>query len=122
MERFFLAAGSIAALIAVGAGAFGRTGCGSGWDLGCWRSSRRVRATRMYHSLALLAVAWACTRLRGGLPPAAGWLFIVGIVIFSGSLYALALTGQRWLGAVAPVGGAAFLAGWTLLAIAAVRG
>lgn len=69
----------------------------------------------MYHALGLLAVAWAATRWPGGAVTAAGWLFLVGIVLFSGSLYLLSLTGQRWLGAITPLGGAAFLVGWFLL-------
>jgi uncharacterized membrane protein YgdD (TMEM256/DUF423 family) len=73
----------------------------------------------MYHALGLLAVAWAATRWPGGAIAVAGWCFVAGIVIFSGSLYLLALTGQRWLGAITPLGGAAFIAGWLSLAWAA---
>ena len=73
----------------------------------------------LYHALALLAVAWAATRWPGGLVTVSGWLFVVGIVIFSGSLYLLALTGTRWLGAVTPVGGLCLISGWITLAIAA---
>jgi uncharacterized membrane protein YgdD (TMEM256/DUF423 family) len=69
----------------------------------------------MYHALGLLAVAWAATRWPGSAVTAAGWLFLVGIVLFSGSLYLLSFTGQRWLGAITPLGGAAFLVGWFLL-------
>jgi uncharacterized membrane protein YgdD (TMEM256/DUF423 family) len=76
----------------------------------------------MYHALALLAVAWAVTRWPGSnLPAAAGWLFVAGTVLFSFSLYLLALTGQRWLGAITPLGGVAFVAGWVCLALAAWR-
>ena len=75
----------------------------------------------MYHALGLFAVAWAASRWPSGATTAAGWLLIVGIVIFSGSLYALVLTGQRWLGAVTPVGGLALIAGWAALAWAALR-
>src|ERR671923_224847 len=69
---------------------------------------------QMYHALALLAVGLAVPRW----PSLAlgGWLFVAGTVVFSGSLYALAVTGQRWLGAVTPLGGAAFIAGWLALA------
>ncbi|MEK7341644.1 MAG: DUF423 domain-containing protein, partial [Candidatus Binatota bacterium] len=70
----------------------------------------------MYHALALLAVAWASSRWPGGSVTAAGWLFLAGTIIFSGSLYLLSLTGLRWLGAITPVGGLAFLLGWLLLA------
>ena len=77
---------------------------------------------QMYHALALLAVAWMVTRWPGPWPVRAGWLFAAGTVLFSGSLYALALTGVRWLGAITPLGGAAFLAGWLCLAWGASRG
>ena len=75
---------------------------------------------QFYHALALLAVAWAIDRSGGGaLPRAAGLLFVIGTVIFSGSLYALALSGLRWLGAITPFGGTAFLVGWGAFAWAA---
>ena len=70
----------------------------------------------MYHALGLLAVGWASTRWPGAATTAAGWLFISGTIIFSGSLYLLALGGPRWLGAITPIGGLAFLVGWVLLA------
>lgn len=74
---------------------------------------------QMYHALALLACAWALDRAAGGgaaWASAAAWLFLAGIVLFSGSLYVLTLTGTRWWGAVTPLGGLAFLAGWACLA------
>jgi uncharacterized membrane protein YgdD (TMEM256/DUF423 family) len=76
---------------------------------------------QMYHALALLACAWAVTKWPGTLVIASGWLFLVGTVIFSGTLYALALTGVRWLGALTPFGGVAFLAGWLCFASAALK-
>lgn len=76
---------------------------------------------QMYHALALLAVAWASTRWPGTLVNASGWLFVAGTVVFSGSLYVLSLTGVRWLGAITPIGGVAFLAGWLCLAWAAFK-
>jgi uncharacterized membrane protein YgdD (TMEM256/DUF423 family) len=71
---------------------------------------------QMYHVFALLAAAWAWARWPSRKFAIAGGLFIAGIVIFSGSLYLLALTGVRWLGAITPLGGLAFLAGWLCLA------
>ena len=71
---------------------------------------------QMYHALALLGVALAHARWPSTPIVVAGWLFIAGTVVFSGSLYLLATTGQRWLGAVTPLGGAAFIAGWLALA------
>jgi uncharacterized membrane protein YgdD (TMEM256/DUF423 family) len=76
---------------------------------------------QMYHALALLAVAWAATRWPGSAVHGAGWLFIAGTIIFSGTLYLLALAGPRWLGAITPIGGVAFLLGWLLLAWTAWR-
>ncbi len=76
---------------------------------------------QMYHALALLGVAWACTRWPGALVSAGGWLFVAGTLLFSGSLYVLALTGVRGLGAITPLGGLAFLAGWLCLALAAAK-
>ena len=71
---------------------------------------------QMYHVFALAAAAWGYARWPGRAFVAAGWLFVAGIVMFSGSLYLLALTGMRVLGAVTPLGGLAFLAGWLCLA------
>ncbi len=75
-----------------------------------------------YHALALLAVAWAASRWPGAWPTAAGWLFVAGIVVFSGSLYAMTFTGARWLGAITPIGGVCFIAGWIALVVASLRG
>lgn len=77
---------------------------------------------QMYHALALLGVALLVVKLPGtSMPATAGWLFIAGILLFSGSLYVLTLTGLRWMGAITPFGGVAFVAGWALLALAALR-
>lgn len=75
---------------------------------------------QMYHALALLAAAWL---LDKGISQAGGaaWGFTAGILIFSGSLYVMVSTGQRWLGAVTPIGGVAFIVGWVLLMLAARR-
>lgn len=77
---------------------------------------------QMYHALALLAVAILLSRadVASGLLTAAGFAFIAGVLIFSGSLYALSLSGIKWMGAVAPLGGTAFLIGWGCLAVAAL--
>lgn len=73
---------------------------------------------QLIHALALIAVALALDRAASGALTAAGWLFVLGQVIFAGSLYALALSGVRLWGAVTPLGGLCYLAGWILLAIA----
>jgi uncharacterized membrane protein YgdD (TMEM256/DUF423 family) len=122
MDRVFLALGAASAFLSVAAGAFGAHGLRSRLEpdlLAVFETGARYE---MYHALGLIAVAWACTRWPGAAVTAAGWLFVAGTVLFSGSLYALALTGVRSLGAVTPLGGVAFLVGWAALAWAALRG
>jgi uncharacterized membrane protein YgdD (TMEM256/DUF423 family) len=76
----------------------------------------------LYHALALFGVAWASGQWTSRLIPLAGYLFVLGIVLFSGSLYALVFTRQRKLGAITPLGGLAFLAGWLCLMLGALQG
>ncbi len=76
---------------------------------------------QMYHAIGLIVVAWAMSQWQNALTNAAGWCFLAGILIFSGSLYILSLTGMRWLGAITPIGGLAFIAGWCCLIIAAFQ-
>ena len=121
MERIFFGLGSILAGIAVGLGAFGAHGLRgilSPEDLVTFETGVRYQ---MYHALALLGVAWAVTQWETSLLEWSGWLFVLGILVFSGSLYILVLTGQRWLGAVTPLGGLALILGWVLLASAVFR-
>ena len=115
-ERLFFVLGSLSGFIAVALGAFAAHGLKARLApdlLAVFETGARYQ---MYHALALLAAAWACGRWPGGWPAAAGWFFVAGTLLFCGSLYVLALTGQRWLGAVAPFGGLALLAGWLCLA------
>lgn len=121
MDRLCLAAGSLSAFFAVGAGAFGAHGLKSRLTPELLAAFEVGVRYQMYHALALIACAWAVTRWPGKLVPAAACLFLAGTLLFSGSLYALALSGARWLGAVTPLGGLAFLAGWLCLALAALR-
>jgi uncharacterized membrane protein YgdD (TMEM256/DUF423 family) len=121
VERRFFVWGALSALTGVGAGAFGAHALNA-------RLAPELLAVfevgvryQLVHSLALLAVAWAVSRWPGRPATAAGVLFLAGIVLFSGSLYLLALTGTRALGMITPVGGVAFLAGWACLAWAAWR-
>ena len=121
MERIFFGLGSILAGIAVGLGAFGAHGLRGilrPEDLVTFETGVRYQ---MYHALALLGVAWAVTQWETVLLEWSGWLFVLGILVFSGSLYILVLTGQRWLGAVTPLGGLALILGWVLLASAVFR-
>ncbi len=76
---------------------------------------------QMYHALALLAVSHAATRWPGSLTQASGYLFVLGILLFSGSLYAMTLTGIKSLGAITPIGGLCFITGWICLALTAIR-
>ncbi|MBI2940141.1 MAG: DUF423 domain-containing protein [Chloroflexi bacterium] len=122
MDRLFFALGSFSAFLAVAAGAFGAHTIRDRVSpdlLGVFETAARYQ---FLHALGLLAVAWATTRYAPGLAAAAGWLFVAGTLLFSGSLYLLSLTGLRWLGAITPFGGAMFLLGWILLGVAALRG
>ena len=116
MDRLFFALGALAAFIGVALGAFAAHGLKSRIDPNMLATFEVGVRYQMYHALALLAVAWACAKWPGTLTNTAGWLFVAGIVVFSGSLYVLAVTGVRWLGAITPLGGLAFLAGWLCLA------
>ena len=120
-QQFFIV-GSFLGALGVAAGAFGAHG------LRAWVSPEMLAVFEtgvryhLTHALALLAVAWASTRWASAAIRTAGWLFAVGILVFSGSLYVLTLTGIRALGAITPFGGAALIAGWLLLAWGAWRG
>jgi uncharacterized membrane protein YgdD (TMEM256/DUF423 family) len=121
MDRVFFALGSLCALIGVAAGAFGAHALKSRLTPDMLSVFEVAVRYQMYHALALLFCAWAVTRWPGALTTAGGWLFLAGIVVFSGSLYALALSGVRWLGAITPLGGLALLGGGACLAAAAIR-
>jgi uncharacterized membrane protein YgdD (TMEM256/DUF423 family) len=121
MTRTFVALGAISALLAVAAGAFGAHALRTRLVPDMQTVFETAARYHMYHALALFVTAWAFTRWPGGPVIAAGWLFVAGTVLFSGSLYLLTLTGQRWLGAITPLGGLAFIAGWAALAWAALR-
>lgn len=115
----WLTTGALAAAAGVALGAFGAHGLRvrvAPELLGVFETGVRYH---LVHALGLLAVAWAAERWPGAWVTAAGWLFLAGILVFSGSLYALVLSGARWLGAITPVGGLAFLAGWIALAVGA---
>jgi uncharacterized membrane protein YgdD (TMEM256/DUF423 family) len=123
MDRiFFMLAGLFGAL-AVGLGAFGAHALESRLGADLLATYETGVRYHFYHVVALIAVAFAISRWPGSsLPVTAGWLFVAGIFIFSGSLYLLVFTGQRWLGAITPIGGVAFIVGWLLLAATAWRG
>jgi uncharacterized membrane protein YgdD (TMEM256/DUF423 family) len=122
MDQVFFILGSLSALIAVAAGAFGAHSLRSWLSADLLAVFETGARYQMYHALALLFVAWAAARWPGTMTTVAGWLFVVGTLLFSGSLYALSLSGLRWLGAITPLGGVAFIGGWLFLALAAWRG
>jgi uncharacterized membrane protein YgdD (TMEM256/DUF423 family) len=116
MDRVFFTIGAWMAALGVAAGALGA-------------HTLRARVTpemlavfdtgvryQLVHALALIGVAWATTRWPGAATNVAGWLFFGGTVLFSGSLYALALSGALFLGALTPFGGLALIGGWLVLA------
>ena len=122
MSRIFFAIGAGLALVGVAAGAFATHGLEGRLSADALATFETGVRYQIYHALALLALAWAGRQWPHGLWDVSGWLFVAGIALFSGSLYALALGGPRWLGAVAPLGGTSLLAGWALSVVAALRG
>lgn len=118
IDRVMASAGAASGLIAVAAGAFGAHALKARLApemLVVFETGVRYQ---MFHALALLAVAWAATRWPGRWVTSSGACFIAGTILFSGSLYALAFSGMRGLGAITPIGGVLFLAGWLLLVVA----
>ena len=118
MARTFWRLGCVFGLVAVAAGAFGAHALRARLPADLLAVFETAARYQMVHALALLAVALVAARAPSRAASAAGWLFAAGIVVFSGSLYALALTGVRVLGAITPLGGLCFLAGWVALALA----
>ena len=119
MAKLFLTLASLSGMTAVILGAFGAHALKDRLDdyaLGVFETAVQYH---FYHSLALLAVGViALQQPQAILLKSSGWLFLLGVLIFSGSLYVLALTGVKWLGAITPLGGLAFIAGWACLAVA----
>lgn len=124
MTRLFLLAASLSGALAVGLGAFAAHGLKSRLSTEQLQTFDTGVRYQFYHTLALLAVAWLSTRTQHPALPVSGYAFMVGILLFSGSLYLLAtrsllgLEGWTWLGPVTPLGGLAFIAGWLLLFVA----
>lgn len=122
MERLFLLLGSAFGFLAVIAGSWAAHGLEKFVDEAKLIANFKTGAEyQMYHALALLAVAYVAGRHPSKLVMLAGWSFVIGIILFSGSLYIYALTAVKAWGAVTPFGGLGFLVGWLLLAIAAFR-
>jgi uncharacterized membrane protein YgdD (TMEM256/DUF423 family) len=121
MTRIFLFIGALLGSLAVAAGAFGAHALREKLSERAIEIFETGSRYQMYHALALLLVASLLSRAEAGQSTlvAAGVAFIVGVVIFSGSLYALSLTGIKWLGAITPFGGVALIVGWGCLVVAA---
>lgn len=120
MERTLFLIASLLGGLSVALGAFGAHGLRGRIEENLLANYQTGVSYMFYHTLALLAVVLALGKWPASvLPVWAGWFFIVGILLFSGSLLVMALTGMRWLGAITPIGGVAFIVGWLLLAITA---
>lgn len=121
-QTFFLRISGVAGALAVVTGAFGAHGLEtrlSAEMLDVWEIAVRYH---FYHVIPMFALACAPAPVWERRAAAVtGWLFLIGILVFSGSLYLLALTGASWLGAITPFGGVAFIAGWVAVCFAAVR-
>lgn len=122
MKIFFLL-GCIMAFLAVALGAFGAHGLEGKISERMLQNWKTGVTYQMFHAGGLFVAAFLMAKLQNAsLVSTAGWFMLAGIVIFSGSLYVMALTGVKILGAITPIGGVAFLTAWVLLAIAAVKG
>jgi uncharacterized membrane protein YgdD (TMEM256/DUF423 family) len=126
MERLWMISAAVHGFLAVAFGAFGAHGLKSklagladGADrMGWWQTASQYH---LAHALAFGLCAVAATRYPGTAANASGWLLHAGIAIFSGSLYVMALTGTRWLGAITPIGGLCLLGAWLALGLACTR-
>ena len=122
MIRIFIAIAAILGGLSVAAGAFASHALKEKLAERALEIFETGARYQMYHALALLLVALLLTRAEASPTSliASGWAFVVGVALFSGSLYALSLSGIKWLGAITPLGGVAFMVGWGCLAIAAL--
>ncbi|MCA9955616.1 MAG: DUF423 domain-containing protein [Anaerolineales bacterium] len=123
MSKLFVILGAVFMMIGVGAGAFGAHGLKPYFERFPDLAATYETAVRyhVYHALGLFAAAWLADKYPVSLTTWGGYFLVAGIVIFSGSLYLLVMTRQNWLGAITPLGGVAFIAGWGCLALAAWR-
>lgn len=121
MQTTFFVLGALSGGLAVALGAFGAHGLKSRLDSARLENYETAARYQMFHALALLAAFFAAHQWpASALPTLAGWLFVAGTLLFSGSLYLLVFTDNRRWGAVTPLGGLAFIAGWICLALAAL--
>ena len=121
MDKTFLALSAVTGLVGVGTGAFGAHALRGRLSPEMMAVFQTGVQYHLIHALALGLVAVIATRWPGTSTTVAGWLFFAGIIVFSGSLYALATTGLRALGAVTPLGGLCLMGGWASLLVTALR-
>jgi uncharacterized membrane protein YgdD (TMEM256/DUF423 family) len=121
-ERLFVALGALLALLGVAFGAFGAHALREKVAADLLATFETGARYQMYHAIGLLATGLLAGRFTSVFFSWTGWLFLAGTVVFSGSLYLLTLTGARWWGAITPIGGACFLAGWACLFVGVVTG
>ncbi len=120
--KVFVVIGCVFGLLSVALGAFGAHGLQERVEprmIEIWETAARYQ---MYHALALFAVGWVMQQTQHTGATVAGWSFVAGTLIFSGSLYVMVLTGTKWLGAITPIGGTAMIVGWVALMIAVAKG
>ena len=118
MERWFGVLGALFGALGVALGAFGAHGLKDRVEESSIAIWETAASYQMWHALALLVVAWVVSEGTSTAARVSGIAFTAGILVFSGSLYVLVLSGQKWLGAVTPLGGLAFIVGWISLAMA----
>ena len=117
MAKLFITLASLSGMLAVVFGAFGAHALRGKLDDQALKVFETAVQYHFYHTFALLVVGViALNQPQTMLLKSSGWLFFIGILVFSGSLYLLSLTGVRWLGAITPLGGLALIAGWACLA------
>ncbi|MED4403828.1 DUF423 domain-containing protein [Metabacillus fastidiosus] len=120
--KLFLIFGAVHALLAVALGAFGAHGLEGKLSEKYIKIWEKAVTYQMFHAVGLFVTAFLLSKFpQIGMISTAGWLFFIGILLFSGSLYILSVTQIGVLGAITPLGGVAFLAGWALIAIAAIK-
>ena len=121
MISLFILLGSLSGGISVALGAFGTHALKGRLQARQLETFETGVRYQLFHALALLFTGLIALQWTGSsLPDLAGWMFSIGTLLFSGSLYALVLTGRRWLGAVTPFGGLALITGWACLGLAAL--
>lgn len=121
MIKLFTMAGAVLGALGVAAGAFGAHALRAKVEprmLEVWATGSSYQLT---HAVALIACAWVLSQTQSTAAQVAGWAFLIGTLLFSGSLYAMVLSGVRALGAITPIGGVAFIVGWIALAMAAAK-